>query len=259
MKINRWLIFALFIAFAILLGPFIVILFASFEPSSTLRFPPTGFTLSWFKKVVSMPMFQKSFIFSLQLALYSSFLALLLGVPVAYITARYSFKGKRFVELVTTLPVIIPGMVAGLALLKFFVLLNVFSVKTTLLIGHTAIVLPYVVRSTLASLTNLPVSIEEAAQSLGAHPFKSFVLVVLPNIRVGIISAFIMTFITSFNNVPISLFLTGPGISTLPIVMMTYMEYYYNPSIAALSTLLIGATLGVVLLVQKIFGISKLL
>ncbi len=68
-----------------------------------------------------------------------------------------------------------------------------------------------------------------------------------------------MTFITSFNNVPVSLFLTGPGVNTLPVVMMTYMEYYYNPSIAALSTILIGATLLIVLLAQKLFGISKMM
>jgi len=259
LKQSKWLTFMLFVAFIILLGPFLVIFFASFEPTSTLRFPPTGFTLSWFKKVIAMPMFQKSFLLSLRLALLSSFFALLLGVPVGYLTARYDFKLKRFIELLTTLPVIIPGMVAGLALLKFFVLLNVFDVETTLLVGHTAIVLPYVVRSTVASLVNFPASVEEAAMSLGATPLKNFFLVVLPNIRVGIVSAFILTFITSFNNVPISLFLTGPGVSTLPIVMMTYMEYYYNPSIAALSTLLIGATLAVVLLAQKIFGISKLL
>ncbi len=249
----------LFVALLILLGPFLVIFFASFEPTSTLRFPTTGFTLFWFKKVIAMPMFQKSFILSLRLAMLSSLLALLFGVPVGYVTARYDFRMKAFVELVTTLPVIIPGMVAGLALLRFFVLLNIFKIETTLLIGHTAIVLPYVVRSTISSLVNFPVSIEEAARSLGATPLRNFFLIVLPNIRVGIVSAFILTFITSFNNVPISLFLTGPGVSTLPIVMMTYMEYYYNPSIAALSTLLIGATLAVVLLAQKAFGISKLL
>ncbi|WP_286982917.1 hypothetical protein [Pseudothermotoga sp.] len=149
MKINRWILLALIVVLVILLGPFLVIFLASFEPTSSLRFPPTGFTLSWFKKVINMPMFQKSFLLSLRLALLSSAVSLLLGVPVAYVTARYDFRAKRFLEFITTLPVIIPGLVAGLALLRFFVLLNVFSIETTLLIGHTAIVLPYVVRSTL--------------------------------------------------------------------------------------------------------------
>lgn len=258
MKHSRWLSVALIVALSIMLGPFLIIFFASFEPTSTLRFPPTGFTLFWFKKVLSMSMFQKSLVLSLRIALVASFLSLLLGIPVAYATSRYSFKGKRLIELIVTSPAIVPGMVAGLALLRFFVLMRVFSVETTLLIGHTAIVLPYAVRSVLSSLTNLPVSIEEAANSLGSHPVRTFFLIVLPNIRVGVISAFIMCFITSFNNVPISLFLSGPGVNTLPIVMMTYMEYYYNPSIAALSTLLIGLTLAIVLLAQKLLGVSKL-
>jgi putative spermidine/putrescine transport system permease protein len=256
---NKWLMVALFVALSIMLGPFLIIFFASFEPSSTLRFPPTGFTLDWFRKVMSMSMFQKSLVLSLRIALLASLLSLLLGVPTAYAISCYTFKGKRLIEIIITSPLIIPGMVAGLALLRFFVLMRVFSVETTLLIGHTAIVLPYAVRSVLASLVNLPVGIEEAAQSLGANPLRSFFSVVLPNIKVGIISAFIMTFITSFNNVPISLFLSGPGVNPLPIVMMTYMEYYYNPSIAALSTLLIGLTLAIVLVAQKLLGISKLM
>ncbi|HBT40352.1 MAG: Binding-protein-dependent transport systems inner membrane component [Thermotoga sp. 50_1627] len=255
---SKWLTVALFVALSIMLGPFLIIFFASFEPSSTLRFPPTGFTLDWFRKVMGMSMFQKSLVLSLRIALMASLLSLLLGVPAAYALSRYSFKGKRTIEIIVTSPLIIPGMVAGLALLRFFVLMQVFPIETTLLIGHTAVVLPYAVRSVLSSLVNLPVAIEEAAQSLGAHPLRCFFLVVLPNIKVGIISAFIMAFITSFNNVPISLFLSGPGVNTLPIVMMTYMEYYYNPSIAALSTLLIGLTLAIVLVAQKLLGVSKL-
>jgi putative spermidine/putrescine transport system permease protein len=129
----------------------------------------------------------------------------------------------------------------------------------TLLIGHTAIVLPYVVRNVISTLVNFPPSIEEAAVSLGASRVRSFFIVVLPNITTGLISAFILTFITSFNNVPISLFLTGPGVSTLPIVMMTYMEYYFNPSIAALATILIAMTVGIVAISQKLLGVSRMM
>ena len=256
-KIFIYMMLAIAIIF--LIGPFIIIFAASFSESEVLSFPPKGFTLHWFKKVITMPMFIKSFETSLWLAVLASLLALLLGIPVAYILARYDFPGKRFVEILTTLPVIIPQMVAGLALLRIFIIMGIFSIKTTLLIGHTAIVLPFAVRIISSSVLNLPYSIEEAAISLGASRFRVFVNVVLPNTTVGIISAFILTFITSFNNVPISLFLTGPGISTLPIVMMTYMEYYYDPSIAALATLLILITLGVVLTMQKLLGVSKMI
>ena len=240
-----------------LIGPFFIIFIASFGGNNNLNFPPDSFSLKWFEKVISMSMFRDAFFLSLRIGLLASLFAMILGVPVAYITSRYNFFGKRVIEFVTTLPVIIPQMVAGLALMRYFVNLNIFSIEVTLLIGHVAIVIPFVIRNVLSTLVNFPSSMEDAAVSLGSSRVKSFFLIVLPNISAGLISAFILTFITSFNNVPISLFLTGPGVSTLPIVMMTYMEYYYDPSIAALSTLLIGITVLIVLSSQKLLNTSK--
>ncbi len=240
-----------------LIGPFFIIFIASFGGNNNLNFPPDSFSLKWFEKVISMSMFRDAFFLSLRIGLLASLFAMFLGVPVAYITSRYNFFGKKFIEFVTTLPVIIPQMVAGLALMRYFVNLNLFSIEVTLLIGHVAIVIPFVIRNVLSTLVNFPSSMEDAAVSLGSSRVKAFFLIVLPNISAGLISAFILTFITSFNNVPISLFLTGPGVSTLPIVMMTYMEYYYDPSIAALSTLLIGITVLIVLSSQKLLNTSK--
>ncbi len=259
MNRNRLANLVLILTLLFLIGPFIIIFITSFSSEVSLKFPPQGFTLDWFKKVISMTMFVDSLKLSLKLGLVSSIIALCLGIPVAYITSRYNFRGKRVIEVITTLPIIIPQMVAGLVLLRLFVLMNIFSVEVTLLIGHTAVVLPYVVRNVLSALINFPVSVEEAAISLGASRLRTFFLIVLPNIRTGIISAFILTFIISFNNVPISLFLTGPGLSTLPVVMLTYLEYYYNPSIAALSTLLIFISAFIVFISQKLLGLSKLM
>ncbi len=249
----------LIIAIIFLIGPFVIIFSASFSQAQTLSFPPQGFTLFWFHKVATMPMFINAFKMSIWIALLASIFALLLGMPVAYALSRFQFPGKRAVEIMTTLPVIIPQMVAGLAFLRIFVLMGIFSIQETLLIGHTIIILPFAIRMIHSSIVNLPSSIEEAAISLGASPLRAFIRVVLPNITTGLMSAFILTFITSFNNVPISLFLTGPGVSTLPIVMLTYMEYYFDPSIAALATILIVITLFVVFVMQKLLGVSKIM
>ena len=240
-----------------LIGPFVVIFISSFGTQEFLSFPPQGFTLGWFKKVISMDMFKESMKLSVIIAILASIFASILGIPSAYALSRYNFMGKRIVETFLTLPVIVPGMVAGLTLLRIFVMMNLFSIKTTLLIGHTIIVLPYSIRITRTALENLPTDIEEAAISLGASKLKAFFLTVLPNIKTGIVASFILMFIISFNNVPISLFLTGPGVNMLPIVMMSYMEYYYDPSIAALSTLLILLTFGIVILSQKLLGITR--
>ena len=135
-------------------------------------------------------------------------------------------------------------------------LVSGIDVLLGLYLGHAAILFPYTVRVISASLRNLDSSIEDAAMSLGASRFKMFILVVLPNIRSGIVAAFILAFITSFNNVPISLFLTGPGVATLPIQMMLYMEQYFDPTIAALSTILIFFTVVIIQGMERVLKIS---
>ena len=240
-----------------LLGPFLLIFAASFGSAPTLAFPPRGeLSLRWFDKVFSVKDFVDSFKTSLEIAMLGALTALVLGIPVAYAIVRYQFKGKDLIEVLFSSPAIVPGIVVGLAMLRYFVLLSHMPVTTGLYLGHTAILFPYSVRVVSASLRNLNPSIEEAAVSLGASPFTAFFLVVLPNIRSGVVAAFILAFITSFNNVPISLFLTGPGVATLPIRMMLYMEYNFDPTIAALSTLLILFTVSIVQVMERILKVS---
>lgn len=256
MKSQRSTDLILYLALIFLLGPFLIIFVASFGAESTLAFPPSGFSLQWFEKVFSVRMFRDAFTTSLQVAVLGTTTALILGVPAAYALVRFQFKGKDTLELLFSSPAIVPGLVVGLALLRFFVLVSGLPVLFGLYLGHTAILFPYTVRVVSGSLRNLDPSIEEAAQSLGANRLRSFLLVTLPNIRSGILAAFILAFITSFNNVPISLFLTGPGVATLPIQMMLYMEYYFDPTIAALSTILIVFTVLIVQGMERALNIS---
>ncbi len=246
----------LYLVLFFLLGPFLIIFIASFGAESTLSFPPQGFALTWFEKVFSVRMFRDAFTTSLQVALLGTATALVLGIPVAYALVRFQFRGKDTIEVLFSSPAIVPGLVVGLALLRFFVLVSGLPVLTGLYLGHTAILFPYAVRVVSGSLRNLDPSLEEAAQSLGAPRLLSFILITLPNIRAGIIAAFILSFITSFNNVPISLFLTGPGVATLPIQMMLYMEYYFDPTIAALSTILIAITVLIIQGMERVLNIS---
>jgi putative spermidine/putrescine transport system permease protein len=113
-----------------------------------------------------------------------------------------------------------------------------------------------VVRVIGASLASFDFSIEEAAISLGSRPVKTFFTVVLPNVRAGVIAAFILAFITSLNDVSISLFLTGPGVSTLPIQMLAYVENFFDPTVAALSVLLMALTVLVMMVVERTLGLS---
>ncbi len=257
MKNSRFLLIALMVLYLFLLGPFLVIFIASFGAEATLAFPPKGFSLIWFEKVLGVRMFRDAFWTSLKVAVASTFTALVMGTPAAYALVRYRFRGRNTIEVAFTSPVIVPGLVVGFALLRYFVLVSDFPVLLGLYLGHTAIVFPYAVRVISSSLRNFDPAIEQAAISLGASRLRSFVLIVLPNIRAGFVAAFILAFITSFNNVPVSLFLTGPGVATLPIQMLVYMEYYFDPTIAALSTILIVFTILIVQIAERSLGISR--
>ena len=258
MRESRWLYVGLIGLYAFLLGPFLVIFIAAFGADATLAFPPRGgFSLQWFANVFQTSQFIDSFWISLSIALLATVIALVLGIPVAYALVNYRFPGQGVLETIFSSPILVPGLVIGFAMLRFFVLVGDFNVFIGLLIGHTAVLFPYSVRVVSASLRNLDPALEQAAISLGANRLRSFMLIVLPNVRSGVAAAFILAFITSFNNVPISLFLTGPGVSTLPISMLVYMEYYYDPTIAALSTLLILFTIVLVQGAERLLGLSQ--
>ena len=257
MKNSKFLLLVLVVMFLFLLGPFLIILLSSFSGDATMKFPPRGFSLEWYRKVLDIRMFRTTFMVSLKTGLAATVTALVIGIPVAYAAVRFRFRGKAALELFFSSPAIVPGLVIGFALLRFFIFVTKMPVLTGLYLGHTAILFPYTVRVVSASLRNFDPAVEEAAVSLGASPLFSFFSVVFPNIRSGLAAAFILAFITSFNNVPLSLFLTGPGVATLPIQMLIYMEYYYDPTISALSSIIIILTVLIVQAAEKLLGITK--
>lgn len=257
MKTSRWFYVSLGLLYFFLLGPFLIIFAASFGEQNSLAFPPQGFSLRWFDNIFRTRQFIDSFWTSLELGLLATALSLILGIPVAYAITRFHFRGSGTVETIFSMPILVPGLVVGVSMLSFFVVFGRLPVFTTLLIAHTAILFPYSVRVVSVSLRNLDPAIEEAAVSLGANRLRGFLLVVLPNIQAGIAAAFILGFITSFNNVPVSLFLSGPGIETLPVSMLSYMEYYFDPTIAALSTLLIIFSVTLVQAAERVLGLSQ--
>lgn len=257
MKTTRWLLVSIFILYFFLLGPFLIIFIASFGADSSMAFPPTGFSLEWFARILEIGQFRDSFWTSLRLGLVATGVSLAFGIPVAYALVRFRFRGENTIETIFSAPILVPGLVIGFAMLNFFVLFGRIDVFQGLLIGHTAILFPYSVRVTSVSLRNLDPNIEEAAVSLGANRLRAFFLVVLPNMRAGIAAAFILGFITSFNNVPVSLFLSGPGVTTLPISMLSYMEYYFDPTIAALSTILVVFSVVLVQMAERLLGLSR--
>lgn len=240
-----------------LIGPFFIIIAASLSAGDTLAFPPQGLSLRWVFKVFTIDSFRDSFAMSMLLAVGGTLAALVLGIPAAYALSRYKLPGAEAIRTIVSLPIIVPGIIVGLALLRYLVVPFGFNITLALFFAHTALVLPYAVRVVSASLNNLRSDIEEAAVLLGSSRSGAFFRVVMPNIRGGILAAFILGFVTSFNQVPVSLFLSGPGVRTLPIDMLGYMETTYDPSIAALSALLAFLSIGIVFLAERFLGFSR--
>lgn len=240
-----------------LIGPFLIIIIAGLSAGQSLAFPPNGVSLKWYLKVFEIESFRDSFILSMALAIFGTLIALALGVPAAYALNRYKIPYAETIKTIVAAPIIVPGIIVGLALLRYLVLPIGLTVTLALFFAHTALVLPYAVRVVSSSMTNLRSDMEEAAVLLGCTRLEAFFKVVLPNIKGGVLAAFILGFVTSFNQVPVSLFLSGPGVRTLPIDMLAYMEITYDPSVAALSALLAFLSVGIVFLAEKFLGFSR--
>lgn len=246
------------LTFLFLIGPLIIIIGTALSDTTFLTFPPQGLSLRWFDNIFQISAFRRTMVTSFLLAAGGTTLSLLIGVPAAYALARYRVQLPRFLPNVFVLPILVPEIVLGFSLMKSIATGLGFSIEASLLIGHALLVLPYCVRVTGASLNGFDFSIEEAAVSLGCPRWKAFFVVILPNIRAGVIAAFILAFITSINDVSISIFLTGPGVSTLPIQLLAHMEQFFDPTIAAVSVLLMGVTVAVMAVVEWTLGLTFL-
>lgn len=257
MKKSKSLFLITLLVYLFLIGPLLVIMAASFSDTTYLKFPGEGFTLAWYEQILKIKSFGNAAKYSIIIAFAATFLALALGLPAAYALNRYKFKGKEFIKGLFLSPVLIPVIVLGFVMLRYVTNRFHLPALPSLLIGHTILSIPYVMRVVTSSLANFDFSMEEAARILGASNSYTFFHILLPNIKSGIVSACIMAIINSFNNVSLSAFLTSAGVSVLPIEMMAYVEYHFDPTIAALASLMMVITLGVMLLIEKTLGLKS--
>ena len=255
---NFVLIAIAVLVYLFLMGPLVIVVGASLSDTTFLTFPPQGLSLRWFENVFAISAFRRTIVTSLQIAILGTFVALLIGLPAAYALNRYRIELPRWLGTLFVLPILVPEIVFGFALLKSLSVGAGVPVFGALLVGHTLLVLPYVVRVISASLASFDFSIEEAAISLGSAPLKTFFTIVLPNVRAGVIAAFILAFITSLNDVSVSLFLTGPGVSTLPIQILAHVEQFFDPTVASVSVLLMFLTVAVMAVVERTLGLTFL-
>ena len=227
------------LALAFMALPLAVIVGASLTETSFLAFPPQGLTLKWYGVMLADPSYVSSFATSTLLAACATMIAVVLVVPAALAIARYSFQGKAFISSLLLSPLVLPHIVLGAALLQFGSGIGLTRSFLALLVGHTVIVTPFVLRSTLAMLSPSQRALEEASLDLGAGPITTFFLIVLPQIRPGLVAGSIFAFISSWINVELSIFNTNAELSTIPVKLFNYVQYTVDPTIAAVSSLTI--------------------
>ena len=240
------------LSLAFILMPLFFVTWLAFFREEIPSFPPQGYSLKWFAAVPGNKPFVDGFILSLQVGVIATIVGLALGVPASLALVRHRIVLGPAVNTLLLLPLVMPGIVLGTSLYVFQIETEIATGLPVLgsvagLIGaHTLVVIPWVVRLVTASLAGFDRTIEEAAQNLGAGPFTTFWRVTLPSIRPGIDAAGLFGFVTSFGNLEMSLFLVGPGRTTLPIAILQYLEWKIDPTVAAASLIqivLIGAAM----------------
>jgi putative spermidine/putrescine transport system permease protein len=243
---------------AYLVLPLAVIVGASLTTTSYLVFPPEGLTLQWYERLMDDPTYVASFSTSVLLAGVATALAIVLAIPAALAFARYEFRGKATLSAILMSPLVLPHIVLGAALLQFGGYFGLTRSFMALLIGHTVIVMPFVLRSVLTLMTPEQRSLEEASADLGAGPWQTFFLVVLPQIRPGIVTGSIFAFISSFINVELSIFNTTAELNTIPVKLFNYVQYTIDPTIAAVSAATIVAAVVAIVILDLTVGLDML-
>jgi putative spermidine/putrescine transport system permease protein len=237
--------------------PTLVVLAVSFNPTAILSFPPAGLSLRWYENVVTYPQFQKAALNSLLVTGGAVALALPVGTLAALALERGRLRGRNVWAAVLLSPLVVPGVAAGLGFLILAAALGLLRSRSVLIVAHVALVLPFVVRSVWVSVRNLDPTLERAAASLGASPWRVFRRVTLPLLRPGLFAGLLFAIVVSLNEFVVSLFISNRVTEILPVAMFTYVVNYTDPSIAALSSLFIVVTFLVVWLADRYLNLAR--
>lgn len=248
----------IFFLFTFLAMPSIIVVAVSFTSASYAQFPPRGFSLKWFWAVFEEDTFMLGIYNSLRLAFLTIIVSNMFAIPAAMALARRNYRYGATIMSFFMSPLSLPMIVLGIGLLLFSSKLNMGLSFSFLLAGHVVITIPYAFSAVFGTYRGLEPNLEESAKVLGATNFQIFRYVILPLIKPGIIVGSIFTFIISFDNIPLSIFLTGSRSVTLPVAVLVYLQENFDPSIAALSTLQLIFVIGTLYLLQKLYSLEKL-
>ncbi len=239
-----------------LLAPILIVIPVSFSSAAYLVFPPRGFSLRWYANFFSLRELTDALALSARLAVTVMVAATVIGTMAAFALVRYRVPCRNAVRTLLMSPMVLPGVVLGIGFLIFFSRMRAIHTFWSLFLAHLVVTLPYVIRTVSATLVGFPRVLEEAGASLGASPLSVLRTITLPILKPGILAGAIFAFIVSFDELVISIFLTGPKLSTLPVQIYNYIEFTSDPTIAAISVILVLFTVTAVSLLERFVGFS---
>lgn len=223
-----------------------VVLYA-FNADTVNSFPMNGFSLKWFRIMAENKDLIQSLIHSLQIAVIGTIVACILGVPGAYAMYRFNFPGKTILNRIVMLPLILPGILTGIAMLTFFQALGISQGMGAVVLGHSTFLIATVLPQVYARLRRMNKNIIEAAEDLGATGMQTFVHVILPNVKTAVISSALLSFTLSMDEIPVTYFLNGV-FSTLPIQIWGMTRNGITPQVNAISSIIFAVSLVCILL-----------
>jgi putative spermidine/putrescine transport system permease protein len=237
--------------------PILITAAVSFNSGTMSKFPPSGFSLRWWGEALQ-PRWLEPLLFSLQLSTMVAIIVTILGLPVAFGLVRYRFVGRNTLTALFLSPLIMPAIVTGLGLLQFIQFMGLGFLRGigALLISHVVLCIPFSVRTIAISLITLPAKVEQAATSLGAHSSVVFLRITLPLIKSGVFAGAMFAFIASFTDYSVSLFLTRAGMRPITLAILSFLEFGFAPTLAAVAVITLIVPLTLVIAIQHFFGIS---
>jgi putative spermidine/putrescine transport system permease protein len=241
----------------LLLAPLVVVIGVSLNRSPFVFFPPRGLSLHWYFEVLGSSAWTGPLEVSAVAGCATAAAAGLLGTITGLALSRGSLVRRHLVEPILLAPIFIPGILTGMGLLFFLGRLQLVGGLGGLVAGHVVVTVPYVIRTVYGGVPSTLEELEAAAATLGAGPTRTFLRVSVPLALPAVASGMFFAFLLSFDNVTISLFLAGPRTVTLPVQIFNYVQFSNDPSVAAISTLLMLATMGALLAAERLTSVRS--
>lgn len=247
----------LFLAF--ILAPLVIVVVVSFTNKGYISMPTDGLSLRWYRAIFEARELTDAFLFSAKLGIAASCCAMVLAIPAALALTRYRFRGRDVLLAFFMSPLMIPQVVLGAAFLRFFNIAGLSGSFFWLMLTHVIVIVPYAMRMVIAAATGMNREIENAGLSLGASPLTVFRRITLPMLMAGIMGGWMLSFIQSFDELTMTIFVATPGTMTLPVAMYNHIAHTIDPLVTSVSAVLIFGTVILTLLLERLVGLEKVL